>query len=131
MKKKHQAGEEYISSRGGYVPAKKRKMGEKDSCDKNCKFSCKLISENVLEKNFLDFYKKVSNSKKEFINQTTVCVSTVPTENKENDIDENSQRRKKSYKYFMMNGELSCRVCKKLYLSTWSSARRWCIVFTI
>ena len=85
----HQSGKEYINIRGKYIEAKKRNVEK--SCDKNCKLQCSTnIPDATLEKVFLDFYKKDTNAKHDYINQTTVCASAArrrSTVDKENDVN--------------------------------------------
>ena len=107
-KRAHEAGEEYVSSRGKKVAAKSIKP--KKDCMSNCKFKCdKKIDKTSQEKIFMDFY-KLDNGGKHNLNQTTTC--TTASSGKE------SSRRKKSYSYYFMVGEESFRVCKSYYLST-------------
>ena len=109
-KKAHQAGQEYISSRGKKVAAKSIKL--KKDCADNCKFKCsEKVDKTVQEKIFMDFYKLDQDGKHNFINQTTTC--TLAKSKKEE-----SSRKKKSYSYFLTVGEESFRVCKSYYLST-------------
>ena len=58
----------------------------------------------------MGFYKLDANSKHSFINQTSV-MSTV----KNSSI---ASRKKKSYSYYLLDGEISHRVCKSYYLAT-------------
>ena len=108
-KRAHEAGEEYVSSRGKKVAAKSIKP--KKDCMSNCKFKCdEKIDKTSQENIFMDFYKLDNGGKHNFINQTTTC--TTASSGKE------SSRRKKSYSYYFMVGEESFRICKSYYLST-------------
>lgn len=108
-KRSHQAGEEYVSSRGKKVAAKSIKP--KKDCVNNCKFKCtEKVDKNSREKIFMDFYKLDHSGKRNFINQTTTCVTVAS--------GKESSRKKKSYSYYFMVGEESFRVCKSYYLST-------------
>ena len=108
-KKSHEAWEEYTSSRGKQIPAKKIEM--KKNCLSICKFRCsEKIDTKTQEEIFMNFYKLDTTGKHFFISQTSICSSS--SSSKE------SSRKKKSFSYFFRKGEESLHVCKSFYLST-------------
>ena len=118
-KRAQQSGEAYVNSRGKYVEAKSIKI-KKDS-KSNCKFKCsEKISRVMQEHIFDDFYKMDVNDKHAFINKTTVCTGVANTKKNVESTEELNfrSRKKKSYSFYLIEGENSARVCKEFYLST-------------
>ena len=117
-KRAHQSGDVYINSRGKYVQQKQIKM--KKDCKSSCKFKCsEKISRDTQEKTFLDFYKMDTNAKHSYINKTSVCVSIKPSKSckgkKIDTIENPTRRKKKSYSFYIIDGENSAKVCKDFF----------------
>ena len=63
-----------------------------------------------------------TNAKHSYVNITSVCVSIKPCKsckgNKIDTIENPTRRKKKSYSFYIIDGENSAKVCKDFYLST-------------
>lgn len=94
-KRKCQAGEMYVSSRGKLVPQKT--ILNKKNCVNSCKFKCSVkISEREREKLFKAYYKLDQNGKYHFIAKTTERTE------KERKTKTGPSRRQFSFKYFFL-----------------------------
>ena len=61
------------------------------------------------------------NAKHAFINKTTIYTSVANTNKNVQSTEEvnfSSRRKKKSYSFYLIDGESYARVCKEFYLST-------------
>jgi hypothetical protein len=109
-KRKHQAGESYLSVRGKIVGEKK--VCNLKNCLNNCKFQCSnFISNDLRAQIHKKFYELSQNEKYHFISNTT------ERRLKKQKLSI-SDRKNFSFLYFLQNENVLLRVCKPFYLGT-------------
>lgn len=123
-KRKHQAGEAYLSKRNKFVPAKK--VLNKKDCLNKCKFKCSnQITTTMREDLFKSYYKLNQNEKHFYLTRVTKRVPKKRSTKTINcDNEENVSHRQYSFIYnFPVKGEM-IRVCKEFFLGTLSISQK-------
>jgi len=109
-KRRRQAGDEYMTTKG--VVKRARGVKTTKDCAGKCKYKCSSFFSESRRKNIFDSFWKLNDTEKNsFYGNTTDCQLK---ERKRG----NSDRKKKSVKYYLVIDLERIRVCKEFYLGT-------------
>lgn len=112
MKKKREAGEEYLNMKGEL----KRKKVVQTGCEATCNYNCSTrFSNNKREEIKAQFYSLNDDQKYKYYNEYT---ERKQTERKRT--QKETSRRKYSFVYYFPNGKTKERVCKNSIVLPWT-----------